>query len=114
MDKSAMKKAYKEMKQPMGIFWIRNTQNENIYIGSGTNVQARINRHKAELKFGSHRNRELQEIWNSFGESALNFEVLDILDLDEDAQTNPTEELRVLIDMWTHRLEDEGHSVVII
>ncbi|MFC1863739.1 GIY-YIG nuclease family protein [Thermodesulfobacteriota bacterium] len=69
MDKSALKKAYKQTDRPMGVYRIRSTQNKIVYIGYSTDIQAKINRHKAELKFGSHRNRELRKTWNSLGES---------------------------------------------
>ncbi len=112
MDKSTMKKAYKEAKRPMGVYRITSTRNDKAYIGFGTDLPAKINRHKTELKFGSHRNRELQEAWNLFGESAVDFEVLDVLDHQENPQTNPAEELHVLLEMWIRKLEKEGYSIV--
>jgi hypothetical protein len=114
MDKKAMVKAYKDTRRPMGVFRIKDAQNNKIYVDFGTNMEARMNRHRAELKFGSHKNRELQETWDSFGESALDFEVLDILEQDEDSQTNPAEELQVLADMWIRKLEEEGYSIMIL
>ncbi len=111
MDKSAIKKAYKESKRPMGVYRITSTRNDKIYIGFGTDLPAKINRHKAELKFGTHRNRELQETWNLFGESAFDFEVLDVLDHKENLHTNPAEELPVLLEIWVHKLEKEGYSI---
>jgi len=75
-------------------------------------LPARFNRHKAELKFGSHRNSELQEIWNSLGESALEFEILDVLDHEEKTQTNPAEELQVLTEMWIQKLKKAGDSII--
>jgi hypothetical protein len=111
MDKSAAKKEYKETKRPMGVYRIRNTRNNKSYVGFDRDWSARINRHKAELKFGSHRNRELQEEWNSFGESSFQFEVLDELDHKEDSQTSAIEELQVLAEMWIRKLEKAGDSV---
>jgi predicted GIY-YIG superfamily endonuclease len=61
LDKLIVKKEYKQTKRPMGVYGIRNSRNDRVYIGSGTDLLAKINRHKAELKFGSHRNKELQE-----------------------------------------------------
>ena len=94
----------------MGVYSIRNSQDDKIYIDYSTNVQARINRHKAELKFGSHQNRKLQETWNSLGESAIQFEVLDVLDLEEGTQANPAEELQILTEMWIEKLAKAGDS----
>jgi hypothetical protein len=112
MDKSAAKNQYKLTKRPMGVYRIRNTQNDKSYIGCGVDLPAKINRHKAELKFGSHRNRELQEEWNLFGKSSFQFEVLDELPHKENSQENPIEEVHILKELWMRKLEKEGHLVV--
>jgi GIY-YIG catalytic domain len=96
----------------MGVYRIRNTRNDRSYIGCSMDLPAKINRHKAELKFGSHRNRELQKEWNLFGGSSFQFEVLDELDHKEDSQASPIGELQVLKEMWVSRLVKEGYSVV--
>jgi len=112
MDRSAAKKEYKQAKRPMGVYRIRNTRNSKSYVGFGIDLPAKINRHKTELKFGSHRNRELQEEWNSLGEASFQFEVLDELDHKENSQTSPIEDLKVLAEIWIRKLEKAGYSVV--
>ena len=108
-----MKKAYKHAKRLMGVYKIRISRNDNkIFIGFATDLPGRFNRHKAELKFGSHRNRELQEIWNSFGEESFEFEILDVLDHGEEPHATPDEELHVLQEMWVQKLEKEGNFIV--
>lgn len=112
MDKSKLKKTYKETKRPMGVYRITSTQSEKVYIGFSRDLPAKINRHIAELKFGNHRNSELQETFNLFGKTALDFEVLDLLDQHEDPQTDPADELPVLLEIWICKLEKEGYSIV--
>jgi len=112
MDRTIAKKEYKETKRPMGVYRIRNIVNDISYVGFGTDLPARINRHKAELRLGSHRNRQLQEEWNLFGERSFQFEVLDELGQEEKPQTKPAEELRILTEMWIRRLEKTGCSIV--
>jgi hypothetical protein len=112
MDRSEVKRDYKEAKRPMGVYRIRNTQNDKSYVGFSIDLQARINRQKSELKFGSHRNPELLDEWKSFGESAFEFEVLDELAHEENSKANPAEELRLLTEMWIGKLEKSGSSVV--
>lgn len=112
MDRSEAKKNYKQSIRPMGIYRIRNTQNGKSYIGYSPDLQARMNRHKTELRFGSHRNSGLLGEWKSFGESSFEFEVLDELDLDENSKADPMEELQVLMDMWISKLEKAGEVVV--
>lgn len=111
MDKAAIKRAYKETKQPMGVYIIKNSKNDKVFIGCAVNLEARFNRHRAELKFGSHRNKELQKIWDSLGESAFEFEILDILDHENKIQADADEELHLLEDMWVQKLEKAGNLV---
>ena len=107
-----MKMAYKHTKRLMGVYGIKNSQNNEVLIGFSTDVPARFNRHKAELRFGNHQNRGLQKIWDSFGELAIEFEVLDTLEHDENVQASPNEELQVLAEMWRQKLEKEGCAIV--
>jgi hypothetical protein len=111
MDKSTVKKDYKQAKRMMGVYRIWNTRIDKSYVGFSMDLPGRINRHKAELKFGSHRNLKLLGEWNSLGESSFEFEVLDKLDHKEDSQTNPVEELRILTEMWIRKLENAGSVV---
>lgn len=89
----------------MGVYIIRNSKSDKVYIGYGTDVQAKINRHKCELKFGTHRELDLQKAMTTFGESVLQFEILDVLKHEVDSQSNPIDELKILAEMWINRLE---------
>ena len=112
MDKQEMKRAYKESKRPMGVYSIKNLEDKRIFIGFSTDLNAIINRHKTELKFKNHRNRELQEMWNSMDENCIKFEVLDGLDPEEKSQAEIREELRTLTDMWIQKLASSGYKVI--
>lgn len=112
MDKSEIKRAYKQTKQHLGVYRIRNSQNDKVFVGFASDLEARFNRHKAELKFGNHRNKELQTIWNLYGESALEFEILDVLDQKEGTKASPDEELQVLTEMWIQNLKKTGDSII--
>jgi len=48
------------------------------------------------------------------GESSFKFEVLDELEVDENSKADPAEELRILSDVWGHKLEKAGNTVVIL
>ena len=114
MNKNQLKKAYKESKQPMGIYSIKNSQNDIIFIGYALDLNAKINRHQTELKFDSHRNKELQHIWNTHGESALEFEIIDILEYCENVQTNYVEELNALLEIWGQKMKDSDAQVLFL
>ena len=112
MDKSKIKRDYKQAKQPMGIYQIVIAGADQSFIGCATDLKSRFNRHRAELKFGSHRNLELQQLWNSLGESAVEFRVLDILEYDENNKQNSREELQLLLDMWIQKLEKDKQTLM--
>lgn len=113
-DKAALKRAYKEAKRAMGIYRISSSEMERVYIGCATDLAALINRHRFELKFGSHRNRELQKAWNSLGEAAFEFDVLDRLPHQESSAGDSAEELQLLLAMWRDKLESEGVALVML
>lgn len=111
MDRSFLKREYKRSGRSMGVYAITHTAGKKVYLGYGIDVRARLNRHRAELTFGKHRNRELQEAWDRWGEEAFLFEVLDVLDQEKDTRADPTEDLRTLAEMWIKKLEREGYGI---
>ncbi len=58
------------------IYWIRNTINNQIYVGSSISVVKRWDSHKRELKSNRHHSPILQHAWNKYGESNFIFEVI--------------------------------------
>ena len=66
---------YKQQKQPMGVFRIRNTINAKVFIGSSLNLGAMWNRLRLQLDTGSHPNADLQKEcmpeWNATLESGM-------------------------------------------
>lgn len=104
--KAELKRAYKEAHTPMGIFKITNKMNGKFYIGSGTNVPAKINKFKFELKYLSCKVKELQKDYDEYGEDNFSFEIIDYL-APKDMEDNYKEELETLEDMWKEKLKPE-------
>ena len=96
----------------MGVYRIRNTQNGKSYVGFSTDLPAILNRHKAELKFGTHRNAGLLGEWKLLGELFFEFETVDELTPDEASLASPVEELGILAAMWIRKLEAAGEDVI--
>lgn len=105
-----LKNDYKAAKPKMGIFQIKNKLNGKIYVDSSTNLDAIWNRFKTELKFGSHRNEELQQDWNAYGEAAFTFEIVSELKQKEDEEVNYTAELKELKAMYVEELQPFGEK----
>ncbi len=67
----------------VGVYQIRNTINDRIYIGSSFDIAARWREHKYDLRMNKHRNQHLQNAYNKYGKEAFVYEVLEILDSTE-------------------------------
>ena len=79
-----LKEAYKQKKPVAGVFQIKNDENGKVLIEASTNIPSKWNRHRTELKFGSHRNKQLQQDWNDLGEENFTFSILSELELSEE------------------------------
>jgi len=82
MDKARQKElklAYKLALPPMGIYAIRNLATGRIYLDQSNNLTGALNRHRLELKLGTHRNPALLADWRSYGEAQFSFEILEQL-----------------------------------
>ena len=60
-----------------GIYKITNTANNKIYIGSSKDLAERWASHKQRLRKQTHANAHLQSAWNTYGEDAFRFEVVE-------------------------------------
>lgn len=107
-EQKALKKEYQQSHTPMGVFQIRNMVNEKVFVGSSLNLPGIFNRHKLELKMGSHKNKVLQAEWNEFGADKFAFEILDELTPVSDPQHNYREDLTQLEDIWLENLQPYG------
>lgn len=107
-EKKRLKKEYRQARREMGVFVIRNMLNDRIFVGVGADLAGIINRHKFELKMGSHRNKRLQDEWNEFGGSNFAFEILDQLHPGEDPQADYRKELAFLEELWVEKLQPFG------
>jgi group I intron endonuclease len=66
-----------------GIYLIRNTYNNKVYVGSSVHIKNRFAGHRATLRTGKHKNPKLQAAWNKYGEANFEFGVLEYYDLPE-------------------------------
>ncbi|MBK8164994.1 MAG: metalloregulator ArsR/SmtB family transcription factor [bacterium] len=68
---------YKQARKAAGVYGVRNRESGRLLLGSSVNLHGPLNRHRSELRNGSHRCAELQADWNRLGEEAFTFEILD-------------------------------------
>jgi hypothetical protein len=104
MERKELIRQYKERRPEMGVFQIRNTANGRVLIGSSTDLPSMLNRQQAQLRLGSHPNRDLQADWRAFGADAFTFETLDTLSRPEDPAYDPAADLAALLEIWLEKL----------
>lgn len=105
--KKELKQQYKEMKTEGGVYQIRNTKNQKIFIDVTPNLRM-INGRIMMLRGGGHKNKQLQEDWNQFGEEAFVFEVLEVLEEKEEGFFDKADELKKLEAKWLEKLQPFG------
>jgi hypothetical protein len=106
MDRKELIRACKEARRPMGIYRVRNTIDGRSLVGSSIDLPSMLNRHRTQLKFRGHRNEALQRDWDVLGPDAFAFEVVDTLTPPaDDPGYDPTDDLRVLEELWLERLD---------
>jgi hypothetical protein len=108
MDKSALKRTYKENPPAAGIFQITNIHNGKVFIGKGMNVRGILNSQQAQLQFGSHRNPDLQQDYSRYGAETFEFKVLDRLEMSSRTSQEIQEDLAELEALWLEKLQPYG------
>jgi hypothetical protein len=106
MDRKAeLKRQYKETPREMGVYRILNKDSGHSLLECGRDVNARLNRHKTELRLGSHRNKPLQDDWNRLGADAFSFEIVELLKPLDAPDYEPDSDLEALFELTLQREE---------
>jgi len=105
--KKELKQQYKEMKTEGGVYQIRNIKNQKVFVVATPNLKT-INGRQIELLRGGHKNRQLQEEYNQFGQEAFVFEVLEVLEEKEEGFFDKADELKKLHVKWIEKLQPFG------
>ena len=62
----------------VGIYSIRNDENNKVYIGASVDVLRRISSHKERLIKGVHENEVMQKDYYQYGKDAFSFDVVEV------------------------------------
>lgn len=71
---------FSELSKVSGIYSIRTSVNNRIYVGSSINLWKRYKQHKNDLKTSIHHNVKLQRHVHKFGIDSLLFEIIEFCD----------------------------------
>lgn len=94
----------------IGIYYIKNNQNNKLYIGQSVNVEKRFQQHKSMLKHNRHENEYLQSSWNKYGENSFEFNVIECCNENEldDLEKKYINEFQTMDRHYGYNLESGG------
>lgn len=111
--KQELKEEYKQMKFRIGVFQLRNTVNNKIFVGSSVNLDAFRNRLTMQLNTGNHFNDALQQEWNQYGEGSFSYEILSEIEQKDDETADYAKEAKALEELYIDELQpfgDKGYN----
>jgi hypothetical protein len=101
----ALVRDYKDQPPPIGIYAVRCPAAALLRLRASTNVQGALNRERFELRQGTHRDATLRQAWSLHGESAFQFQVIDVLKSREDDSASVIRDrLDELLALWREEL----------
>lgn len=107
--KRELKQQYKEIKIAAGVYQIRNTRNQKVFIASTRNLKT-LNGKQLQLNNGGFINRRLQAEWNQFGPEVFVIEVLEVLVKPEEGYFDEKEALKKLEQKWIDIVQPFGEK----
>lgn len=94
-------------KDVRGIYYILNTINKKIYIGSSCHINRRFYEHKYFLNKNEHTNGHLQSAWNKYGENNFEFGIIELIDPKEDL----LEIEQIWMDYFNSYSDENGYNI---
>ena len=103
-----LQREYQERVKPSGVYQVKNLVSGKVLLGSSLNLEGLLNRNRFTLRNNSHLNKELQKDWNELGPDQFVFEVLEVVQVQEDPSFNLQDELTLLEQIWLEKLQPIG------
>lgn len=101
---------YKMSVRPMGVYQIRNLQNDAVWVNSSLNLPGSFNGDRVKLNGGFHPARRLLPDWKEFGEENFVFEILEEVQPRSDPGYDYKADLEFLEDLWLENLAPYDES----
>lgn len=111
-EKKELRRQFEEVPIEAGIYEVKNTENQKIFIGKTPNLKT-LNGMKHILNMGANNNKELQADWEHFGQDAFAFTILEVLKKSEHPSFNEKKALGQLEEKWLsdkHPFGERGYN----
>jgi len=105
-DRKAARAAYKQRKAPAGIYAVRFSNSDGVWVGKTADVTKIANRIRFTLDLGTSPRKSLQQAWNHHGAMNFVFEELERLGDDVD-EISHERLLKDKLAQWRERLDAE-------
>ncbi|WP_241132909.1 GIY-YIG nuclease family protein [Achromobacter insuavis] len=109
-DRQTLKRQYLETKTLAGVYAIRNRISGRALVAGSANADGALNRHRFELRQGTHRNALLRRDWREHGEASFTFDVLDRVKPRADPAFDAARELEDLVALWRQDIPCQGEA----
>lgn len=111
MDRKEAKLQYKLSHRPMGVYQVRNTVNDKVWINSSLNLPGSFNGDRVKLNAGSHhKSPKLMEAWKKFGEDNFVWEILEEVFPRSEPGYDYKADLVFLEDLWLEKVQPYGEN----
>lgn len=111
MDRKEAKLQYKLSHRPMGVYQVRNTVNDKVWINSSLNLPGSFNGDRVKLSTGSHhKSPKLMEAWKEFGEESFVWEILEEVFPRSEPGYDYKADLGFLEDLWLEKVRPYGEN----
>ncbi len=110
MDKMRRKELQLEWKNrhpEMGIISVRCSATGEIFLGTSKDTRASFNSNRMKLSTRNHPNKQLQAMWNQYGEDAFEWSVYKLLKY-ENPEEDQTEKLPELLEQCLEEMPQAG------
>src|SRR5471032_2249323 len=108
LQQTALKAAYRQQPPALGIITLQHLPSGRMLLTASRNAPGALNRHRFELKLGTHRNAALLADWRRDGETAFRCEIIDTVKVQDDPDFDTGGELASLLELHLSQLQELG------
>ncbi|NCB42845.1 MAG: GIY-YIG nuclease family protein [Clostridia bacterium] len=108
LSKKELREQYKNREIIGGIYCIKCSGNDEVWLRSAMDLQGSLNRFTFSVSVGSAPEMCMTQAWNTYGKSSFSFEILEEIKKKEtQTQKEFSKDLSTLLDLWVEKQKGE-------